>query len=39
VKRPGTGEIKAAHYETLLGKKVKNAIPLNAQLTWADVNR
>ena len=39
VKRPGTGEIKAVHYETLLGKTVKNAIPLNAQLTWADLNQ
>lgn len=39
VKRPGTGEIKAVHYETLLGKKVKNAIPLNAQLTWSDLNQ
>jgi len=39
VKRPGTGEIKAVHYEKLLGKTVRNAVPLNAQLTWTDVNQ
>ncbi len=37
VKRPGTGEIKAAHFETLLGKKARRALPVNAQLAWADV--
>jgi sialic acid synthase SpsE len=37
VKRPGTGEIKAVDFEKLLGKKTKHNIPLNAQLTWADI--
>ena len=37
VKRPGTGEIKAARFETLLGKVATRAIPVNNQLTWADV--
>lgn len=34
VKRPGTGEIKAVHFEKLLGKKANRAIPLNTQLEW-----
>jgi sialic acid synthase SpsE len=38
VKRPGTGEIKAVHFESLLGKTTKRAVRRNAQLTWADVN-
>jgi N-acetylneuraminate synthase len=37
VKRPGTGEIKAAHFESLLGKKAARALPVNAQLAWADL--
>lgn len=37
VKRPGTGEIKAVDYERLLGKKAKNAVAKNAQLSWQDV--
>jgi sialic acid synthase SpsE len=37
VKRPGTGEIKAAEYEAILGKKAKRALPKNAQLKWADI--
>ena len=37
VKRPGTGEIKAVHFDSLLGKKTKRAIPVNAQLRWDDV--
>ena len=37
VKRPGTGEIKAVHFESLLGKVVKRTIPLNTQLSWADI--
>src|SRR5690242_6506788 len=37
VKRPGTGEIKAVHFEGLLGRKTKRAIPVNAQLRWDDV--
>lgn len=35
VKRPGTGEIKAKYYETLLGKKAKNTIKKDVQLRWA----
>ena len=37
VKRPGTGEIKAKDYERLLGRKAARALPVNAQLKWADV--
>lgn len=37
VKRPGTGEIKARHFESLLGKKVSRPIPQNAQLQWSDL--
>ncbi len=37
VKRPGTGEIKAVHYESLFGRTTRQAIPLNAQLRWADL--
>lgn len=37
VKRPGTGEIKAVHFEELLGRKVKRAVPVNAQLKWEDL--
>lgn len=37
VKRPGTGEIKAAHFESLLGKRVRRDIPKDTQLKWADV--
>jgi sialic acid synthase SpsE len=37
VKRPGTGEIKAVHFEELLGKTAQRAIPAGSQLTWDDV--
>ena len=37
VKRPGTGEIKAQHYQNLLGKKVSRTIEENQQLEWADI--
>jgi N-acetylneuraminate synthase len=37
VKRPGTGEIKALHYTELLGRKVKEALPRNAQIKWANL--
>jgi sialic acid synthase SpsE len=36
VKRPGTGEIKAVHFESLLGKTVIQTISKNAQLHWDD---
>jgi len=38
VKRPGTGEIKAAHFNALLGKKAKSNISLNSQLKWRDID-
>jgi len=38
VKRPGTGEIKAVHFESLLGKKAKYRIPVDSQLKWEDVD-
>ena len=37
VKRPGTGEIKAVHLDSLLGRRVKRAIAINSQLRWADL--
>ena len=37
VKRPGTGEIKAKDFDGLIGRRVKRAIPLNAQLRWSDL--
>ena len=36
VKRPGTGEIKAVHFEDLLGKTAKHLIENNSQLRWDD---
>lgn len=38
VKRPGTGEIKAVDFESLLGKTSKHFIAKNAQLRWQDFN-
>ena len=38
VKRPGTGEIKAAHFNKILGKKAKVTVQKNEQLKWAQVN-
>lgn len=37
VKRPGTGEIKAVHFESLLGRRTTRAIARNAQLRFTDV--
>ena len=37
VKRPGTGEIKALHFEDLLGKAARRRIPADTQLRWTDV--
>ena len=34
VKRPGTGEIKAIHYDTLINKKASEDIIKNTQLKW-----
>ncbi len=36
VKRPGTGAIKAVHFESLLGKTAKRAITKDSQLGWDD---
>jgi len=38
VKRPGTGEIRAAHYERLLGRIARRSIPSGGQLSWCDVD-
>ena len=37
VKRPGTGEIRAAHFEALLGRTLRSAVPANTQLRWNDL--
>jgi N-acetylneuraminate synthase len=37
VKRPGTGEIRAAHYNDLLGKRAAKDIKQDQHLCWADV--
>ena len=39
VKRPGTGEILAEHYESLLGKQSANNIEKDTQVKWDDVNQ
>jgi sialic acid synthase SpsE len=36
VKRPGTGEIKAEHYESILGKVALNNISKDKHLLWRD---
>ncbi|MBT1709580.1 N-acetylneuraminate synthase [Fulvivirgaceae bacterium PWU5] len=38
VKRPGTGEILAEHYENLLGKTVKNDVANDVHLKWSDLD-
>ena len=37
VKRPGTGEIKAEHYDSLIGKVVNKDIENDEHLSWADI--
>jgi N-acetylneuraminate synthase len=37
VKRPGTGEIKAEHFNSLLGKRAKRDISYDEHLKWEDV--
>lgn len=37
VKRPGTGEIKAADYERVLGRRAVRRIPANTQIKWSDI--
>jgi N-acetylneuraminate synthase len=36
VKRPGTGEILARHFETILGERATREIPAGTQLRWTD---
>lgn len=38
VKRPGTGEIKALHFDELLGRVALHDVHANAQLAWKDVS-
>lgn len=37
VKRPGTGEIKAIHYEKVLGRKAARVISKDQQIGWHDL--
>ncbi|WP_100332358.1 N-acetylneuraminate synthase [Bacillus xiapuensis] len=37
VKRPGIGEIKAEHYEKLIGKRIKKDILADEHLSWNDI--
>ncbi|MCR1849875.1 MAG: N-acetylneuraminate synthase [Paraclostridium sordellii] len=37
VKRPGTGEIKAGHYESLIGKRINKDIENDEHLSWEDI--
>ena len=37
VKRPGTGEIKAVHFDALLGKTCRKNISKDTQLAWSDL--
>jgi len=37
VKRPGTGEIKAKDFESLLGRVAIHDLPINTQVAWSDL--
>jgi len=37
VKRPGSGEIKAVHFESILKKKTRKEIKKDSQLKWSDL--
>ena len=37
VKRPGTGEIKAEHYNKLLGRTAASTIRVNEQVRWEQI--
>ena len=37
VKRPGSGEIKAVHFESILKKKARKEIKKDSQLKWSDL--
>lgn len=38
VKRPGTGEILAADFDTLIGKRATRTIPNDTHLKWKDIS-
>ncbi|EDZ63387.1 sialic acid synthase (N-acetylneuraminic acid synthetase) [Sulfurimonas gotlandica GD1] len=38
VKRPGTGEIRAEHYNDVLGKTATSDINFDEHLSWSDIN-
>jgi sialic acid synthase SpsE len=37
VKRPGTGEILAEHYEVVIGRTAANDLPADVQVGWSDL--
>ncbi len=37
VKRPGTGEIRAADFDRVLGRRARHAIPAGTAVGWADI--
>jgi N-acetylneuraminate synthase len=39
VKRPGTGEIHARHFESVLGRRAVRAMHANTQIRWADLEQ
>ena len=39
VKRPGTGEILAVEFESILGKRAANFIPNDTQINWKDIQQ
>jgi N-acetylneuraminate synthase len=39
VKRPGTGEILAEDYNTLLGKRAANHLPTDTLIKWVDISK
>lgn len=38
VKRPGTGPIKAEHYNSILGKTASKLIEVDKHISWEDIN-
>jgi sialic acid synthase SpsE len=38
VKRPGTGDIPARHFEQILGRSASRAVPADTQLSWSDLD-
>jgi sialic acid synthase SpsE len=38
VKRPGTGEIRAADFERILGRRAATNLPANVQVRWRDLS-